>query len=167
MPKSKLMRILLVAGSVLIVVGVALMTWMLTTEDERSVIEVQLFDGRTSTEEIKFEGLALVPGQECEYDIVLKSDNADTYEMRFDFVETAESPLKNFACVKIMANDTVVRDELLDAAFTGEELVLPVEFTSQEKVMTLKVIYYLPLEVGNEAKNAGAQFKLVLTASNE
>ena len=166
MPRSRFMRILLVAGSVLIVVGVVLMTWMLTTEDERSVIEVQLFDGRSSTEEIKFEGLALVPGEECEYEIVLKSESDDSYNVGFDFVETAESPLKNFARVKILLNDTVVRDELLDTAFTGEDLVLPVEF-AQEKIITLKVVYYLPLEVGNEAKNAGAQFKLVLTASNE
>jgi hypothetical protein len=28
-------------------------------------------------------------------------------------------------------------------------------------------VYYMPLDVGNEAKNTEAVFKLVLTASNE
>ena len=42
MPTSKLMRMILIAGSMLIIVGVSLMGWMLATEDERGVIEVKL-----------------------------------------------------------------------------------------------------------------------------
>ena len=37
----------------------------------------------------------------------------------------------------------------------------------ENKNTELKVIYYLPLDVGNEAKNAEAIFELQLTASNE
>lgn len=161
--KSKWMRFLLIAGSVLIVVGVGLMTWMLATEDERNVIEVKLSDGAA---EILFEGLALVPGGECEYEIELKKDNADTYDLTMDFIEAEESPLKNFVRVKILAGDSVLHDDLLANVFDGEGIVLPVDFNG-DKNTRLKIVYYMPIEVGNEAKNAEALFKLVLTASNE
>ena len=164
MPKSKLMRIILIAGSVLIIVGVSLMGWMLATEDERGVIEVKLEDGKT--ESLAFEDLTLVPGEECEYTIQLKKTSASKYYLELDFVETEEKTLKNYARVKIVANGEVISDELLANAFEKEKIVLPVDF-EEEKNTELKVVYYLPLDVGNEAKNAEAIFELLLTASNE
>ena len=74
MTKGRFMRIVLIAGSVLILVGVALMTWMLVTENDRNNIEVYLSDDKTHT--IEFENLSLVPGESCEYSVKLKSDNA-------------------------------------------------------------------------------------------
>ena len=51
-------------------------------------------------------------------------------------------------------------------AFEKEKIVLPVDFDEGENT-ELKIVYYLPLDVGNEAKNAEAVFELLLTASNE
>lgn len=165
MPKSTFMRIVLIVGSALILVGVSLMTWMLVTEDDRSVIEVQLEDGKTQS--IEFENLSLVPGEECEYVVTLKSENAKKYDLNLDFVDTEKDlTLKNFARVKIVANGEVVCDELLATIFENEDIVLPIDFT-EDKNTELKIVYYLPLEVGNEAKNAEAIFELLLTASNE
>ena len=31
----------------------------------------------------------------------------------------------------------------------------------------MKIVYYMPIEIGNEAKNAEAIFDLLLTATNE
>ena len=165
MPKSKLMRIILIAGSVLIIVGVSLMGWMLATEDERGVIEVKLEDGKT--ESLAFEDLTLVPSEECEYTIQLEKTSASKYDLELDFVDTDEKKtLKNYARVKIVANGEVISDELLADAFEKEKIVLPVDFDEGENT-ELKIVYYLPLEVGNEAKNAEAVFELLLTASNE
>lgn len=164
MTKSTFMRIVLIVGSALILVGVSLMTWMLVTEDDRSVIDVQLENGKTQS--VEFENLSLVPGEECEYTISLGSDTASKYDLSLDFVEIEEKTLKNFARVKIVANGEVVCDELLATVFEDENIVLPVDFT-EGKNTELKIVYYLPLEVGNEAKNAEAVFELLLTASNE
>lgn len=165
MPKSKLMRIILIAGSVLIIVGVSLMCWMLATEDERGVIEVKLEDGKT--ESLAFENLTLVPGEECEYIIKLEKTSASQYDLELDFVDTdEEKTLKNYARVKIFANGEVVSDELLADAFDNEKIILPVDF-DEGKNTELKIVYYLPLDVGNEAKNAETVFELLLTASNE
>lgn len=164
MPKSKLMRIILIAGSVLIIVGVSLMGWMLATEDERSVIEVQLENGKTQS--VEFENLSLVPGEECEYTVKLEKSRADKYDLNLDFVEIEEKTLKNYARVKIIANGEVVCDELLATVFENEDIVLPVDF-GEDKNTELKIVYYLPIEIGNEAKKAEAIFELLLTASNE
>lgn len=164
MPKSKLMRIILIAGSTLIIVGVSLMGWMLATEDERDVIEVKLDNGKT--ESLIFEDLTLVPGEECEYTIQLKKSGVSKYNMKLDFVEIEEKTLKNYARVKIVTNGEIICDELLATVFESENIALPVDF-DEEKNTELKIVYYLPIEVGNEAKNAEAVFELLLTASNE
>lgn len=164
MPKSKLMRIILTVGSVLIIGGVSLMGWMLTTEDERGVIEVKLEDGKT--ESLEFESLALIPGEECEYTIQLERSASRKYTLELDFTETEEKTLKNYARVKIVSSGEVICDELLKTVFEGDAIVLPVDF-DEGKNTELKIVYYLPAEVGNEAKRAEAIFELLLTASNE
>jgi hypothetical protein len=154
----------LVVGSVMIIIGVALMGWVLATEDERGAIVVKLRDGETRV--VKFEALALVPGEECEYIVQMKKVSTSQYYLKLDFVEIEEKTLKNYARVKIIANDKVIFDELLADAFEKENIVLPVDF-NQGKNTELNIVYYLPIDVGNEAKNAEAVFELLLTASNE
>lgn len=161
---SKVMRIILAIGSVLIIVGVSMMGGMLATREERGVMEVKLDDGETET--LTFENLSLVPGEECEYIIQFEKTNAKKYDLELDFVETKENTLKNYARVKIFANGEVICDELLADAFDKEKIMLPVDF-DEGKNTELKVVYYLPIDVGNEAKRAEAVFELLITASNE
>ena len=164
MPKSKLMRIILMVGSIFIIVGVSLLGWMLSTKDEKNVIEVQIEDGETQS--VEFKHLGLVPGEECEYTVKLEKSDADEYDLNLDFVEIEEKTLKNFARVKIIASGETVFDELLATAFESEDIVLHVDF-NEDKKTEIKLVYYLPIEVGNEAKNAEAIFDLLITASNE
>ena len=158
------MQAILIAISVLIIVGVALLIWTLATDDDRNNIEVSLFDEETET--IKFESLCLLPGDSCEYTVRLKSDNTKKYELKLDFTETEERTLKNYARVRIIAHDEIVYDELLKEAFEDEGIILHVNF-KENKNTELKFIYYLPTHVGNEAKNAEAIFELQLTATTK
>lgn len=164
MTKSRFMRIALIAASVLIIVGVSLMTWMLATADDRNVIKVSLDEG--DSKPVRFEALSLVPGDECEYSVKLVKDGADKFDLNFDFVETGDGTLKNYARVKIVVNGNVVHDELLADALENENILLSVDF-GEDKNTEFQIVYYLPLDVGNEAKNAEALFGLMLTASNE
>ena len=66
----------------------------------------------------------------------------------------------------MIANGNVVCDELLADAIEDDNIVFPVDFEANDK-NEIKIVYYLPLDVGNEAKKAEAQFELILTASNE
>lgn len=164
MTKSNLMQIILVIACALIIVGVVLVSIDMATPDDENVIDIKLENGETET--VKFDNLALIPGDFCEYRINLKRDGAARYDLKLDFVELEDKSLKNFARVKIMSGDNVLYDELLATAFLNDDLVLPVDF--KENINTdLTVVYYLPEEVGNEAKNTEAVFELLFTASNE
>ena len=164
MQKSKLMQIILIVGSILIIVGVSLMTWMLATEDDRNVIRVQIDEGESKP--VKFEALTMVPGDECEYSVKLVKGGANKFDLKFDFVETGDGTLKNYARVKIIVRDNVVYDDLLVNTLENKNILLSVDF-GEDKNTEFQIVYYLPIDVGNEAKNAEALFGLMLTASNE
>ena len=68
--KNKFMRVILVAGCALILIGTSLIGWMMSNRDGKSEITVQLSEGKT--ELVEFENLALVPGEQCEYTVKLK-----------------------------------------------------------------------------------------------
>ena len=128
MTKSVVSRIIIVAASVLLLIGVAFLTWMLVTEAYRNNIVVNLSDGKT--EVIEFDGLGLIPGESCEYEIKLKSEHSREYSLEFDFVEGASSmTLKNFARVSIISDEEVVYDELLANVFESDDIILNVDFT--------------------------------------
>ena len=169
MPQGKRLRFLIVAGVLLIAAGLLLVTWILDTEDERNTIEIRLSDKRPSTKEFVFDHLALVPGEDCEYEIILKGDRTlkgDTYKLNMDFEEIEEGRLKNYARIQMISNDTIVYDELLATVLEGEDMEFSIDFNG-EKSKSIRILFYLPDEVGNEAKKAEALFKLVLTAGTE
>ena len=55
---------------------------------------------------------------------------------------------------------------MMTTVFAEEPIVIPVDFNTSINT-ELTIVYYLPLDVGNEAKKAEAVFELRLTASNE
>ena len=160
----KQLRWILIAVCALSLIGCILVSWVLATEDERNLIDVRLHNDQTK--EIYFESLGLVPGESCEYTINLKNTNAKKYDLRFDFVEIEDGGLKNFARVKIFSDGEVLYDNLLLSAFDKTDLIFPVDF-KEGKNTKLQIVYYMPVEIGNEAKQTDALFKLLLTASNE
>ena len=164
MTKKPILKILLVAECALIIVGILFLIWMLNAERDRNYIEIYLSEGET--ESVGFEELCLVPGQSCQYKVVLKTDDIKQFQLSIDFEQVKESPLKDYAYVRITSNDEVVTDMLLSNAFESDSIHLAVDFT-QNVNTELTVIYYLPLEVGNEAKGAEAFFNLLLTAGKE
>jgi dihydroneopterin aldolase len=92
---------------------------------------------------------------------------AEIYDVSLVFVDKdKDMTLKHYARVKIMLGEEVVCDELLADVFENDDIVLDVDLT-EKKSTELKIVYYLPIEIGNEAKNAEAVFELQLTASNE
>ena len=164
MARSIFRRLVVITSCILILISVVLLAVAMATSDERNEIKVDLKDG--VTESVEFEGIALVPGESCEYVIKFKGDSFFKYDTHLDFVEKEEKTLKNFAYVRVMSGDEVVYDELLATAFESDGIDLSVDFF-RRKNTELKIVYYMPLDVGNEAKNAEAIFELQITAYNE
>ena len=161
---KSIMKIILTIASVLIIIGMFLMAWALLTAQERNVIKVFLDSG--DTKPIKFEALSMVPGDEQEYSVKLMKSKADKFDLSFDFVENGDGELKKYARVKIIANDNAVYDDLLVNAFENDLPTVSVDFGTGKNT-EIRIVYYLPIDVGNEAKNAEALFELNLRASNE
>lgn len=164
MNHNRIKQIVLIIISVLILIGVFLMAWSLFTDDDRNNIDVDLSDGVADA--VPFEDLCLIPGHETSYRVRLKNDNAKQYELHLNFVEKEEKTLKNYARVKIVNGDKVIYDELLATAFADDSIMFEVDFRKDQNT-DLNIVYYLPEEVGNEAKNAEAVFELIFTAINE
>ena len=165
MSQTNLKRLIAIVSSGMILIGLGLILLTVATKDDRNHIVVDLSGGKTQT--VEFSELCLLPGGECSYNISLKNTtDASECDLILDFVELEEKLLKNFARVQILSKDTVICDELLATVFEDEGIVLPANFKTGDNT-ELTIVYYLPLDTGNEAKNAEAVFELRLTASNE
>ena len=110
--------------------------------------------------------LAIIPGSSSEYDIEFNGDRSSQFDVTLNFEEKEDKALKNFAYVKIVSGDEVLYDKLLADAFDDDTIIIPVDFEKNANTQ-LKIVYYLPIEVGNEAKNAGAKFDLLFTAQSK
>lgn len=142
------------------IVGVVILGVVLDNNRKANLISVDVESDEPQL--VKFERMGLVPGESCEYTIRFKGE--EDLNLILDFVESEEEQsLKYFAFVKIIADDTVIIDELLADAFEHEEIELSVNF-NEKRNTEISIIYYLPIEVGNEAKNAEADFDLVIRA---
>ena len=165
MSHNRFNQIVLASTSLLIIFAVVLLWINLASTDDIDVTDtVVVEDGETKI--LKFENLSLVPGEQCEYTVFLEGDNPKAYDVTLDFEELFDLSLKNFAYVRILADGKLLLDELLADAFKNDSIKLHVDFGQDEDV-ELKITYYLPIEVGNEAKNAEAIFDLRISASNE
>lgn len=165
MTKGRWMRILLVLISILILIGVVFMRCTpnrLTAEG--GLINVVLSDGKTQI--VEFDNLSLVPGEECEYIVTLEHALNGQCDVTFDFREIEEKTLKYFIRVKMIADGEILCDEILADMFEKENIVLPVDF-AENKNTKLKIVYFMPFEVGNEAKNAETIFELRITTKNK
>ena len=162
MKKRIFMWIVMTVSSVITIVGIVLMANMMATEEERNAINVYINESTEKT--LEFKDLCLLPGESCEYTIKLSGERSKQYDLSLAFTDVdEEKTLKDFVRVRIEAGDETVCDELLADAFKGEDIVLSVDFENGKNTEIL-IVYYLPIDVGNEAKNAEAFFELKLTA---
>ena len=165
MNKKTLSRVAMIMSSILIFILIFIFCFVAFPSSRKDVIKIKLSDGETEC--VRFESLAMVPGDSCDYNIKLLRDGGNRgYNLYVKFVELEDRNLKNFARVKILSGDEIVYDSLLAEAFADGELVLPIDFQNGNNT-EFKVSCYLPLEIGNEAKNAEAVFELQLTANYE
>lgn len=158
--KILIMRIGLVVLSLFIITGVVLMASTMAENNRKNTISIRLEEGKT--EELEFEDLCLIPGESTEYVVKIRNYTTDNYDLKLDFIETEERTLKNYLRVKIEADGKQVCDELLCTVF-DKDLNIPID-SREKKTVELHILYYLPYEVGNEAEETEALFKLEITA---
>ena len=135
----------------------------LSNDDESLKLDITV----NGEKEIRFDGLALIPGEEREYDAFFRSDIPGEYVLLLDFVESGDNnALKEFAYARLEVGDSVICDEKFSELFDGDPVEIPA-YLSKKEGCDLKITYYIPAEVGNEAENATADFKIVVSSAKE
>ena len=162
--KQHVKQILLGITGILIIIGLILMWCAMAGGNNRNVIKLSIEDGIEQS--ITFEDLSMLPGESCAYTLRLSSKYADKYDLYLNFTELEEKTLKEFVYVRIESGDEILYEQMLKDAFTDDAICFSVDF-SEARNTELNFIYYMPIEVGNEAQNAEAIFELLITASNE
>ena len=168
MADNKKLLVTITAVSLMIVIGVALVFWAMWNEKVVSVIDITLSGDASSS--VDFNNVALVPGQKTEYTVRFTSYSSKRYGVILDFFEDedkkAYNTLKHYVRVRIEVGDEVLCDDLLAKVIDGDLLTFNVDIRKRLNT-EMKVTYYLPDNIGNEAKGAHAAFKLRITAGNE
>lgn len=164
MSKETVVRVILIATAVLLLLGIILFIAVIFNDKDTSVIKVKLEKGENET--IAFENLALLPGEQCEYNVELTVGSAKKYDLTLDFNETREGELKKYACAKISVSGEVIFDDLFTKLFEKRSFSLPIDLSEQDSTR-INLLYYLPETVGNEAQDTAADFTLVINAGNK
>ena len=132
---------------------------------ENDIIYVKVEEEITK-KEVVFKKLSLSPGDSCQYTLLFEREEVTGYDVTFKFEETKEMDFKNYVHVKMEANGTVFYDKLLAEAFEDEEVHLRVD-PAKTGSGDIHIIYYLPMDIGNEAQSAKSTFKLLVTAVSQ
>lgn len=164
MNKNRIMQITLCITSVFILIAAILVCYSLDAADETEAISFCLENKETDV--LHFENLCLIPGEECSYQVTLTGENPKAYDVTLHFEELFDLGLRKFAFVKVSLDGKIILDDLIDTVMRSDDIGFTVDFGA-EKDSQLEITYYLPLEVGNEAKGKEAIFDLYITASNE
>ena len=108
---------------------------------------------------------ALLPGEEASYLVRMNGKRGVSCELLLSFSQLEDKGLAQYAFVRIEQGDKVVCDTPLSTALEGGQTALSLEF-AKGRTEELKITYYMPAEVGNEAENTAAVFELNVTAIN-
>lgn len=163
--QNVVMRVVLIVACVILAMGAVLTGYMLMNLDSRDIIDVELDEHGSATVEFTSEGMK--PGDTQEYVMAISSELPGDCILTLDFEETQDGVLKDHLYVTVEVKGEVVCNRLLaDLLDNDEVLSVPCKISKTED-LEIKVKYSLPLETGNEAKNASVDYLLHITLSNE
>lgn len=158
-------NLILVAIVAVILAGVVLLGVIMINNDE-FVTNITLSENGETHETLEFSAKGFHPGEDREYTINFKSPVSDRYRIEFTFEETYDGKLKDYIDVTVSygGSEGWYEYKLADL-LDGKTLLFDnVIFEAGEEV-SFTITYTMPLDVGNEAQKATADFYLILTAT--
>lgn len=163
MEQKKINRILLIALSVMIIIGIILVICLYNRAKKDNIIEFSVKDGASHS--VDFGDIELNPGDKTEYTVNMKAKVGGDYNISFVFTEKAtENSMAEYVTVKIENRGEVVCDAAL-SSLMRDGLTLPLSLKSDE-LDALTITYYLPGTVGNEAQGKDINFSLTITSNH-
>ena len=161
--KKVLAAVLWVLAIIILVVAILLAKRAIERGNEfRGDIWIEI-DGKKQ-DSLDVKNLRLTPGGKIEYEINLHCERDGRYQVQMVYEENKDGGLKEFVDVKIVYDGAEVASDKLSDLLLGEPILFNAgEFTAGEEKEFL-IVYSMPLDVGNEAKNTFADFAIDFTA---
>lgn len=160
--REKIITWIMASLCVLSLVAVGVTVYMLTRDDVEYSFNIEI-DGEE--EVLEFTGLGLIPGGEVSYTAAIHDAlniDSDIY-LVFDAEEP--QPLADYVYAKVIVDGEVLCDRLLSALLARDSTTISCHLP-KGGMQEIEIIYYMPIDVGDEAKNAKASFSIIVTVSN-
>ena len=161
--KKLTVRDAVLIGILAIIIGIILI-YTLYQKDDRDVIRINVDHEESKT--ISFENLAMVPGEETGYTFTFDQVDIADYDVVLQFKKTEKTVPCDFIYVRISIDGEILHDKSLGELLDKDPIffhVTPIKDRSRE----VNVVYYIPLDVGNEAQDVEVYFDLVVTATSQ
>lgn len=136
---------------------------------KRSTDWEMIVDGTTSQEQLLFNGFMVVPGGSDDYTLKVTPVASVYADLIIDFEEMENSvntPLKDLARVSISIKGEQVVDKLFSELFEGDPYKTVIKVVERVP-FTVDFRFYLPEDVGNEAKNTSIDFYIDVTLEKQ
>lgn len=158
----KLAYALIIILSVIIVGGIVLGVFVLTSQDEFTK-NITLGEDGSVSEEINVSLVGFYPGHSVEYTINFGSSAAFGYDASISFEADGDCSLAEYIVVDMTLNGQSLNDGTLKDFIDGQDTVFSLE-NLNDGGAALVIKYTMPSEVGNEAQGTVANFNVVVTA---
>ena len=164
MLRQRFMRFLLVILSLMILLGVGLISYKLYHwKEENNYIKMDIQYGEPMA--VKCDTLAMLPGVKNEFQITPYRDKPGIYDLTFSFTDYSDedSVYAKYVYVIVEHNGKEYCHQTLESLFEADDFTIPIDLTDSIWEY-INVVYYIPSDVGNELQGASADFELFITA---
>lgn len=155
---KKLTYIAIIVFVVLAVAGIAIGSVVLSGQNSFEK-NVTLSQDDVTQEELSVSLKGLYPGKSVEYTVRFGGGAAKKYDLELAFLPKGETSLSPYIDLEVELNGEIVSTQRLSEYFEGEAVRFVMDM-KDESTSALIFRYRMPLEVGNEAQNTKADFKI-------
>ncbi|MBQ8319672.1 MAG: hypothetical protein IJX81_02225 [Clostridia bacterium] len=136
------------------------------TPQENAGLSVTLTQDGIAKDTLHVEDLNVTPGKQVQVKAKISCQADGNYEFTLTFIETAESPLKDFLDVTVEKGGRTVAQAPLSELLSGGTMSFRQQVFEQES-FDLIIIYSMDIDVSDEAQGAEASFDVELSVTNQ
>ena len=163
--RSRIAYTLIIAMSIMIVVGIILSTvlYYVNRKTSSENFTVILKEDTLTAAPFSVALTGMRPGEPEEYTVLLKAEKEAERKIYMEFREIENKGLPQFVEIEIFANGESVAKMPMEDIFEAE----PVCFTcraSMKEPVQIKIVYLMSQDVGNEAMGTSSKFEIKISS---
>lgn len=144
------------------ILGIVVGAWLFVGQ-EKYVNEKTIALGEERQDEMDVKLSGLCPGMSRLYEINLRANSGDGFKITMAFERAEADSLAQFVDVEVRACGETVDSAKLSEYLDGKQISFPVKFDGVSEI-NVEIVYSMGRDVGDEAQNAEADFKIVISS---